>query len=525
MVPTDIPDQGRAELEAAARNLDAPPTVLDPLLACITARDVRPIQVSGLLEAGYRRLRTLRDRLADLSADAANGDGVCDAAGVLRDILDTGKAISPPELVARLGNMEEAAASAGPAALASSLECRALAAASGQDHLAAADLCRRAAGTPGLSKPRQWQLVQLQATLLGDHGREFDDDTALTASIEVLRTHALPLAEECKSPEYRAGSLETLGNVLGIFGQRRMGTRYLEDAIGAFREALDLRDPEAAPTEWAAAQNGLGNALGALGQRQADDGLLNQAVEAFGQALTLRSEELTPRDWASTMNNLAAVLQSLGRKNKDPKVLKRAVEAYKGVLRVWTRGTVPLDWAAAMDNLGSGLRALGEHRRGPRTLEQAVAAYRSALAERPRDRLPGEWAMTHNNLGAALQKLAQREEDPDIMRQAAEAYENTLLEWTREKAPMTWAMAKANLGVALRELAAMTGDIETADRAVAEIGAAVDVFRGASHAQYTELGEEQLSFARQLLAELVAQTDSENSDNAEATRIALKINT
>ena len=522
MDATDIHDHDRAELETAARTLGASPEALGPLLACITARGVRPVRASGLLEAGYLRLRSLRDRLADLSGDSARGDGVPDAAGALGDILEAGRAISPAELVSRLGDMERAAASADPAVRATVLECRALAAASGQDHLAAADFCRRAADMPGLSAARQWQLVQLQAALLGDHGREFDDDAALKDSIELLRTRALPLAEACGCPEYRAGSLESLGGVLGTAGQRRTGTRYLEDAVDAFREALELRDPESAPAEWAAAQNGLGNALGSLGQRQGDDGLLNQAVEAFGQALSLRSEEQTPRDWASTMNNLAAVLQSLGRKNRDPKVLKRAVAAYKDVLRVWTRGRAPLDWAAAMDNLGSALRALGEHRRGPRTLEQAVAAYRSALSERPRDRLPGEWALTHNNLGAALQRLAQREEDPDIMQQAAEAYENTLMEWTREKAPMTWAMAQANLGVALRELAAMTGDIETADRAVAEIGAAVDVFRGASHAQYTELGEEQLSHARRLLAELVAGTDS---DHAEANRIALKINT
>ena len=518
----DIHGQARTELETASRNLGARPEVLEPLLACITARAARPVQVPGLLEAGYLRLRALRDRLTDLSADSAAGDGVRESAAALGSLLETGRAVSSPELASRLGDLERAAASAGPAMLASVRECRALAAASGQDHLAAAEFCRQAAVLPDLSASRRWQLVRFQAILLGEHGREFEDDAALMDSVELLRARALPLAEECGCPEYRADSLESLGNVLGIVGQRRAGTRYLEDAVAAFREALDLRDPKTAPAEWAAAQNGLGNALGSLGQRQGDDGLLNEAVEAFGQALALRSEELAPRDWASTMNNLAAALQLLGRKNRDPKVLKRSVGAYRDVLRVWTRGRAPLDWAAAMDNLGSALRALGEHRRGPRTLEQAVAAYRSALAERPRERLPGEWAMTHNNLGAALQRLAQREEAPDIMQQAAEAYENTLLEWTREKMPMTWAMTQANLGVARRELAVMTGDLETADRAVAEIGAAVDVFRGASHAQYTELGEEQLARARELLAELAAKAGLENT---RAPRIAIKINT
>ena len=127
--------------------------------------------------------------------------------------------------------------------------------------------------------------------------------------------------------------------------------------------------------------------------------------------------------------------------------------------------------------------------------------------------MPDDWAKTHNNLGAALQKLAQREENPEIMKRATESYEKSLAEWTRDKAPMTWAFTLANLGVARRECAEMTGDVETADKAVEEISSAVDFFRSASHAQYTELGEEQLSKARLLLATLVAESDLKPAGN------------
>ncbi len=508
-------------LETLSQTFDYPPEVLASLRACVTARNVRALQVPVLLKASCRHLDVLQQRLASLCQDDSVDQELAHAASRLQLGLHTGNGFTVEKMASDLGDLLTMPAMVGASIWATVQECQALAAAAMQNYQAAAALCFEAVEIPGLAVAQQWHLAHCHAVWLGDHGREFDDEAALQKAIDFLRTRVLTLARECGEAGPEASTFETLGNILGVLGQRRMGTRYLEEAIDAFREALAHRDPETAATAWANAQNGLGNALGVLGQRQSDDGLCQQAIVAFERALEFRTEEHTPDDWASTLNNLAAVLQSLGRKNKDPKILKRAVESYRSVLRVWTRARVPMDWAATMYNLGTALSALGDHRRGPRTLEQAVAAYHSALAERPRDHLPEEWAMTYNNLGTALQKLAEREQSVALMQKATEAYENTLAEWSREKAPMTWAMTMANLGVARCQLAAMKEDIETADWAVGEIQSAVDVFRGASHAQYTELGEEQLSLARQLLATLVAKADP---DHTEAVRLTMKIN-
>ena len=166
-----------------------------------------------------------------------------------------------------------------------------------------------------------------------------------------------------------------------------------------------------------------------------------------------------------------------------------------------------------MDNLGTVLRLLGEQRRGARTLQQAVAAYKSALTEFSRDRFPQQWATTKNNLGAALQKLASREDDPKIMQDAITSYECALEECGKESVPITWAMSIANLGVSRCEFAAMTENSSEASKAVLEIQAAVDVFREASHAQYTELGEEKLALARKLLEDLKS-LDGDESETA-----------
>lgn len=501
------------ERETFRENAKALQSMIPALRACINS-DVESVRIPGLIRTAGMRLAAVRDKLEMLSSNSNSEKTLPNFAENLKRDLENGQCDSLQDFELQLGKLEQLAATTEPLTLARVTECRALVAASMQEHRLAADICHQGAQIQELETVHRWHFVHLQATLLADYGRDFDDDAALQASIDLLKHDVLPLAEELEESHVLAASFETLGNVLGMIGQRRNGTRYLEDAISAFGEALKRLNPDAEPMQWALVQNGLGNALGSLGQRCSDDKLLQQAIEAFEQALTIQSEDLCAHDWASTTNNLAAVQQSLGRKQSDPKLLKRSVNSYKAVLRVWTRTEVPLDWATTMDNLGTALRNLGEHRRGPGTLKQAVAAYNSALAERYRELVPDDWAMTHNNLGAALQRLAQREESSDIMLRATEAYENTLTEWTREKVPMTWAMTVANLGVARREFAEMTGDIEAADMAVEEIQSAVDVFRSASHAQYTELGEEQLSKARLLLETLVAERDGEATENS-----------
>ena len=496
------------EIKEFAKTLSVDSSLLGPLSEFIIKRGVPTSQISTLLRSSIGRIANIRDILNELYEQSSKGDQIRAHFKEMATLIETDGERTFSDLELRL---EEIVQSAGtPSEFAKVQTCCALLHASKQDHLPGANLCEQAETKENLTASEKWNLLHLQATLLSDYGRDFFNDDSLQKSVELIKDRVLPLAEETEVKILRVQSFQTLGDALGIRGQRKSGPRYLEEAIDAFKQARDLCDVESSPSEWATAQNALGNALGLLGQRTADEELLQQSVEAFEQALTKRDEESTPDEWASTMNNFAAVSLSLGSKKKDAKILKRASESYKAVLRVWTRSQSPERWGTTMDNLGTSLRHLGEHRRGPRTLMQAVAAYNSALSERPQDRFPVEWAKTHNNLGAALQKLAQREEDPKLMNDATESYENALQEQKFEKAPMTWAMATANLGVARRELALMTGDVSIASKAVDEIQSAIDVFRSASHAQFTELGEEQLATAKKLRDSLMMSDHLEN---------------
>ena len=484
------------EIKEFAKTLSVASSLIDSLRGFIIERGVPPSQIATLLKSGIEHIARVRDHMVELCERSSDNDHICKLATKIVTAIEIGGEGAFSDLESRLKQITQSADT--PLEITKVQTCCALLHASKQDHLTGANLCEQAATDENLTASEKWDLLHLQATLLSHFGRDFFDDSSLRKSIELINRKVLPLAEDAESEILKVQSFQTLGDALGTRGQRQSGPRNLEEAIDAFKQARDLCDVETHSSEWSTAQNGLGNALGLLGQRTADEELLQQSVEAFELALTQRDEETTPDAWASTMNNFAAVLLSLGSKKKDAKILKRASESYKGVLRIWVRSQSPERWATTMDNLGTSLRKLGEHRRGPRTLMQAVAAYNSALSERPHDRFPIEWAMTHNNLGAALQKLAQREDDPKLMKDATESYENALQEHKFEKAPMTWAMAIANLGVARRELASMTGDVLIASKAVDEIQSAIDVFRSASHAQFTELGEEQLATAKKL---------------------------
>jgi hypothetical protein len=58
-----------------------------------------------------------------------------------------------------------------------------------------------------------------------------------------------------------------LGAALQTLGERESGTARLDEAVAAYRAALQEWTRERVPLDWAATQNNLGNALASLGGR------------------------------------------------------------------------------------------------------------------------------------------------------------------------------------------------------------------------------------------------------------------
>jgi hypothetical protein len=79
-------------------------------------------------------------------------------------------------------------------------------------------------------------------------------------------------------------------------GSRESGTARLEEAIVAYRAALEEWTRDRVPLEWARTQMNLGAALRALGSRESGTARLAEAVTAFDLCLTV-TESVWPVEW------------------------------------------------------------------------------------------------------------------------------------------------------------------------------------------------------------------------------------
>jgi tetratricopeptide (TPR) repeat protein len=135
------------------------------------------------------------------------------------------------------------------------------------------------------------------------------------------------------------------------------------------------------PLDWAMTQNNLGNALGTLGERESGTARLEEAVAAYRLALEEGTRDRVPLQWAGTQTNLGAALQTLGALESGTARLEEAVVAYRAALEEMTRERVPHQWAMSQHSLANGLAALAHRRTDrPALLAQAVTHMRNAVA-------------------------------------------------------------------------------------------------------------------------------------------------
>lgn len=211
---------------------------------------------------------------------------------------------------------------------------------------------------------------------------------------------AIDLAKTLLSRAVSADDKGLLGNDLGValqtLGERESGTKRLEEAVTAYRNALVEWTRDRVPLQWAGMQMNLGNVLKTLGERESGTQRLVEAVTAYRAALEEWTRDRAPFDWAGAQMNLGAALQILGARESGTERLEEAIDALRAALEAeaWTRDKVPLQWAGTQMNLGNALTTFGKRESGTDRLEEADTAYHAALEERTRDRVPFDWAMT-----------------------------------------------------------------------------------------------------------------------------------
>jgi tetratricopeptide (TPR) repeat protein len=100
----------------------------------------------------------------------------------------------------------------------------------------------------------------------------------------------------------------------------------------------------------------------ALGERESGKARLEEAVFAYREALQEWTRERVPLQWAMTQMNLGVALKVLGKRESGTAWLKEAVAAYREALQENTRERVPLEWAKSTGNQGVALMLVAERR-------------------------------------------------------------------------------------------------------------------------------------------------------------------
>jgi len=127
----------------------------------------------------------------------------------------------------------------------------------------------------------------------------------------------------------------------------------LDEAVGLYRQALEVLSAEKSPEVWAAAQMNLGSALQSRGIRTAGEAgvpFLQESTDRLRQALRLLDAKNAPQDWAETQNNLGLALAELGTRKGKPAgtpLLEEALKAFGAVQTVYTLEKQPRRWSEA----------------------------------------------------------------------------------------------------------------------------------------------------------------------------------
>ena len=290
-----------------------------------------------------------------------------------------------------------------------------------------------------------------------DAARHFDEAAAL-----------VPPGHTDEAANYLAKE----GQALYTEGDQMFDLPAFEQSITIFRRVLLLQPRDRAPTEWAKTQRKLGLSLRVFadfesGSRPREQVIahLNEAIAAYRAALEELTRDKTPSEWATTQLFLGTALSSLGSHETGTAHLEQAVDAYHASLGIKV-GLVTLD------RLGRALTRLGDQETGTAHLEEAVATFRSALQlESPNS---GNWIVLQDDLAVALVALAKREENPSLLHEAIADYHTVLKHWTREQLPYYWARTQKRLGDALSLLGLRENGTAPLDEAIVAYRAASD---------------------------------------------------
>jgi hypothetical protein len=200
-------------------------------------------------------------------------------------------------------------------------------------------------------------------------------DADRPASVDEIQARALALGDEYRTNgnlfdgRTALALLETAyqicANAASSLGERDSRPEFLHRAIALFHEHLAMVPRQLLPTVWATTQNNLGNALADLGTRAGDTDALQDAVTAYRAALEVTHAGGQPDGLGHDPEQPRQRPRNLGARAGDTDALQDAVTAFRAALEVRTREASPMQWAMTQNNLGNALRTSAPARATP----------------------------------------------------------------------------------------------------------------------------------------------------------------
>jgi hypothetical protein len=346
-----------AELTGALSKLqaqyDANIAQLGGFLSTVLGHDVPPEQYTATLLKVAADWKTAGDRIDALSADRIQTPRFAELKSRAKAAHDAGRLDDAQAALAEIGRLEAdslarmdaeqrdlaTAITARRRGLADTRVASATTARARLDYREeAAQYAAAAEAIEPVDPHAAWAFWLQSASALYDRGREYGDNDAARAAIDRYETRVLPRAARPSNPLDWAMTQNNLGNALQRLGERESGTVRLEQAVTAYRAALEERTRDRVPLDWAATQNNLGRALLRLGERESGTARLEQAVAAYRAALEERTRDHVPLDWAFSRHNLANALALLAQRRHDRAQMVEAIAAMRDAAEVYREG-------------------------------------------------------------------------------------------------------------------------------------------------------------------------------------------
>ncbi|WP_424361568.1 hypothetical protein [Methylocystis parvus] len=262
-------------------------------------------------------------------------------------------------------------------------------------------------------------------------------ETDLSLAAQTLRVGLKEIkGMRAQSPQLWAMFEQALGAALVRLSVSKSGTAELEEAVSAYRAALEYWTRKRNPERWAEVQADLGAAFGKLGERKDGVAAFRDSVLAYVEALKEITREKNPVEYGRVTNNAANSLLAFADR---------------------TRETAPLKWAQTQFNLGDAYFVFGKRTVDPAKLQQSLAAFNEALKEFSHEREPMMWAAVQNGMGLVYREMGDKAIDHrEAVTRLADAvadFRRALEVFTPEAAPHDHETVAKNLAQAEGQLA------------------------------------------------------------------------